>query len=216
MPSHTHTITLGENPRNTLHRYNFQVFTILYNILRKCRSVVLLGDVVIVITNAISLHRWPKDDKTRRLWTKFVQNTWSDFTGPSQYSSVCSEHFTEADYDPSFLLKEEMGLTGGQKRVLPCKYPTLKTPKIRSGEQETSSGLSFDPLEEAGPSTTSSSMDTSKFGHLSLKHPKTISSGLNHLKIYLIWWENCVILRYTAKHFFPANCFHIVFQEDSS
>ncbi|PIK37131.1 hypothetical protein BSL78_26037 [Apostichopus japonicus] len=115
-----------------------------------------------VITKAISLHRWPKNDKTRRLWTKFVQNTRFDFTGPSQYSSVCSEHFTEAVYDPSFLLKEEMGLKGRHKRVLPDKYPTLKTPKIRSGEQETSSGLlSGDPLEEAVPSTSTRSFTTS-------------------------------------------------------
>ncbi|PIK41654.1 putative THAP domain-containing protein 10-like [Apostichopus japonicus] len=85
-----------------------------------------------VITNAISPHRWPNDDKTRQLWTKFVQNTRSDFIRPSQHSSICSEHFTGADYDLSFLLKEEMGLTGQQRRVLPGKYPTLKTPKMRS------------------------------------------------------------------------------------
>ncbi|XP_071853071.1 uncharacterized protein [Apostichopus japonicus] len=65
-----------------------------------------------------------------------------------------------------------MGLTGRQKRVLLGKYPTLNTPKERSEEQETSSGLRSDLLEGAGPSTISTrSFTTSTSVRLAL-NPK--------------------------------------------
>ncbi|KAJ8020278.1 THAP domain-containing protein 10 [Holothuria leucospilota] len=119
----------------------------------------VVGGCSNVITGKISLHRWPKDEKTRRLWTKFVQNTRADFTGPSQFSSICSEHFTEEDYDPSIALKEKMGLAAGkQKRTpLPGRIPTVKVPTRRSGMQ--SEGGAEEPGPDVRPSTSASSSE---------------------------------------------------------
>jgi THAP domain len=47
-------------------------------------------------TNAdgYSMHFFPKDPKRRKIWTDFVQLTRADWHGPTEYSVLCSFHFT--------------------------------------------------------------------------------------------------------------------------
>ena len=45
-------------------------------------------------TPGISMHQFPKNEKTRALWVRFVQRHRSDFDEPvNQYAVLCSAHF---------------------------------------------------------------------------------------------------------------------------
>lgn len=47
----------------------------------------VVGGCINIITHAISLHPWLKDEKNTAIMTKLVHNTSADFTGPSQYAA---------------------------------------------------------------------------------------------------------------------------------
>ena len=42
----------------------------------------------------ISLHYWPKDAKSSRLWRLFIMHKRAKWSGPTENSQVCSAHFT--------------------------------------------------------------------------------------------------------------------------
>ncbi|PIK61327.1 putative THAP domain-containing protein 10-like [Apostichopus japonicus] len=78
----------------------------------------------------ISCHLWPKDNKTRRLWTRFVQLTRADFHRPTEYSVICSQRFSAECYPASHRLQQQFGL-GKRKKVdlIPGSVPTIKYPQ---------------------------------------------------------------------------------------
>ena len=48
-------------------------------------------------TPGISMHQFPKNEKTRALWVRFVQQHRSDFDEPvNQYAVLCSAHFEKS------------------------------------------------------------------------------------------------------------------------
>uniref|UniRef100_UPI00358E704B THAP domain-containing protein 10-like n=1 Tax=Myxine glutinosa TaxID=7769 RepID=UPI00358E704B len=80
--------------------------------------------------DGVVLHHWPKDPRVARNWTKFVRNTrvWS---GPTKYSVLCSEHFTE-DCDEITEKARSCGYLprlreDATPRIRRKKQPSLKT-----------------------------------------------------------------------------------------
>ena len=47
-------------------------------------------------SDGVSLHKCPKEEKTRKLWVKFVQLTRKDVTKASLFSCICSLHFNSS------------------------------------------------------------------------------------------------------------------------
>ncbi|KAJ8018264.1 THAP domain-containing protein 10 [Holothuria leucospilota] len=45
--------------------------------------------------DGVSLHRFPKTEPHRTLWTRAVRNTRKDWLRPTNHSFLCSAHFTE-------------------------------------------------------------------------------------------------------------------------
>lgn len=105
--------------------------------------------------DGFTLHTFPKDEKTRRLWTRFVQNTRADFKTPSATSVICSGHFTPDCYDRSVELKRKLGISC-RLEVLPGKVPTLKIVPTRvpaaTEPEETVPTRKESVTSEAGPS----------------------------------------------------------------
>ena len=56
----------------------------------------------------VSLHKFPKDP--RRQWVKQVQRTRADWKGPSEYSILCSKHFTPDCFETNSALASQKGL----------------------------------------------------------------------------------------------------------
>lgn len=71
-------------------------------------------------------HAFPKDDRQRNLWVRFVKLTRVDFTVPTKHSAICSEHFSEECYEVDRLrFKELFGLSAhNSKRLLPGSVPS--------------------------------------------------------------------------------------------
>lgn len=70
-----------------------------------------------------TLFGFPKDPKLRREWTLQVKRTRDKWKGPSDYSAVCSEHFTEECFQVSALTAIKLGL----KRKLQLKPGAVPT-----------------------------------------------------------------------------------------
>ncbi|XP_071948716.1 peroxynitrite isomerase THAP4-like [Antedon mediterranea] len=82
--------------------------------------------------DSVSFHKFPKDAEIRKLWTAAVSRTRLNFT-PSDYSVLCSSHFTEEDFVVRFSLSVELGVSGKHSRTLkkgavPSKFPKPATP----------------------------------------------------------------------------------------
>lgn len=56
------------------------------------------------------MHSFPKDERQRAAWTRFVKLTRADWTGPSQYTVICSEHFNEECYERQHFLMKDFGI----------------------------------------------------------------------------------------------------------
>ncbi|KAK3098008.1 hypothetical protein FSP39_015266 [Pinctada imbricata] len=48
--------------------------------------------------SGVNLHMFPKNLVTRKAWTSFVRAKRKDWNGPTQYSALCSDHFTDDCY----------------------------------------------------------------------------------------------------------------------
>jgi hypothetical protein len=71
---------------------------------------------------------FPRDPATRRQWIRFVDTTRSDFS-LSEYSKVCSAHFSEECVDETYKLKICLGLQARFK-LKEGSVPTLKSPTL--------------------------------------------------------------------------------------
>ncbi|XP_038073347.1 zinc finger and SCAN domain-containing protein 12-like [Patiria miniata] len=71
----------------------------------------------------VSFHQFPSDLKRREIWTKQVQTTRANWSGPSAHSKICSDHFETSCYEDHSLYLS-FGLK--RKRALkPDAYPTI-------------------------------------------------------------------------------------------
>ena len=87
----------------------------------------------------VSLFKFPTDDKLRKLWIMQVQRTRDKWNGPSVYSAVCSEHFTEDCFELTTIVSGKLGLKAKQ-RLKPNAVPTIFTrPGIKKATKRLSS-----------------------------------------------------------------------------
>ena len=66
----------------------------------------------------LSLQKFFKNPEAKSRWSREVAKRQSDWTGPSNHSVLCSQHFTQDNYEASVVLTKELGL--------PCKKRRLK------------------------------------------------------------------------------------------
>ncbi len=61
----------------------------------------------------ISLFLFPKDDDLRSKWIKQVKRTRAEWSGPSDHSVLCSDHFDGNCFEPDTEIASQMGLKKG-------------------------------------------------------------------------------------------------------
>ncbi len=77
-------------------------------------------------TDDVSVHSLPKDERQRAAWTRFVKLTIPDWTGPSQYTVIYSEHFNEEWHERQHFLMKDFGIPTKNRLVsgsVPSIYP---------------------------------------------------------------------------------------------
>ena len=94
-----------------------------------------------------SLFKFPKDPELRQKWIKNVQRTRAKWSGPSEHSVLCSQHFDSSCFEVDSELAAEMGIQK-RRRLKPDAVPSLfDRPGIQLPSASTQS--------EAGPSRSS-------------------------------------------------------------
>ncbi|KAK7480234.1 hypothetical protein BaRGS_00028510 [Batillaria attramentaria] len=77
----------------------------------------------------ISQHKFPLDSSVRKQWIRFVKVCRADF-GPSfgtpTNSRICERHFTPESYDPSYWLKQSLGIPCVGKQLKHGAVPTIQ------------------------------------------------------------------------------------------
>ena len=61
--------------------------------------------------NGVSLFRFSQDPALRAQWNKQVQRTRADWKGATEYSVLCSEHFTSKCFEEDSFIVAQFGLT---------------------------------------------------------------------------------------------------------
>ena len=85
----------------------------------------------------VSLHLFPKDPKTRKMWTKKIRDNRVNWTGPSEHSYVCSKHFTDEMFRYHPKLMASWGKRIRNDLVLgatPTIFPKPSTPNPSRGQ----------------------------------------------------------------------------------
>lgn len=82
----------------------------------------------------VSLHSFPFDrPEILRQWITFVKTTRKDWSGPTKYSVLCSNHFDVDSYPAKYRLMESMGQTVTKRKLnnnaVPTKHVKIGTPK---------------------------------------------------------------------------------------
>nr|XP_022319003.1 uncharacterized protein LOC111121842 isoform X2 [Crassostrea virginica] len=93
-------------------------------------------------TDGVSMHTFPKDAALRKEWTDFVKLKSGAWVGPTEYSALCSAHFSADCY--SFIQRfetERMGIKPKKITLNPDAIPTIHalTPPSISSPLATSS-----------------------------------------------------------------------------
>ena len=70
------------------------------------------------------MHTWPVDPAISSQWTKFVQKKRANFTGPTEHSVLCSQHFENQCFDQHHESLLAFGYGKGRK-LLPTAVPTI-------------------------------------------------------------------------------------------
>ena len=69
----------------------------------------------------VSLFKFPTESKLRKAWTLQVQRTRDKWKGPSKYSAICCEHFTEECFE---LTSRKLGIKM-KPRLKSTAVPTI-------------------------------------------------------------------------------------------
>ena len=82
----------------------------------------------------VSLHSFPFDrPEILRQWITFVKTTRKDWSGPTKYNVLCSNHFVEDSHPEKYRLMECMGQTVTKRKLnnnaVPTKHVNEVTPK---------------------------------------------------------------------------------------
>ena len=86
-------------------------------------------------SDGVSVHMFPKDDRQRAAWIRFVKLTRADWTGPSQYTVICSNHFNPECYEKQCTLMVEFGIPT-KKRLVPGSIPSIYPKRKRENLNE--------------------------------------------------------------------------------
>lgn len=79
-----------------------------------------------ITTDSIRLFRFPKEESLRRQWTAQVKRTRADWSGPTVYTFLCSEHFTPDCFCKIASVRESLGFGAKNSRNLnPDAVPTI-------------------------------------------------------------------------------------------
>ena len=73
----------------------------------------------------VSLFKFPKDPVLRQKWVKNVQKTRAQWSGPSEHSVLCSQHFDSSSFEPDSELASQMGMQKC-RRLKDDAVPTLR------------------------------------------------------------------------------------------
>ena len=71
-----------------------------------------------------NMYKLPKDLVFRQQWVKQVQRMRAQWSGPSEHSVLCSEHFSDSCFQPDSAIAASMGLQK-RKTLKPVAIPTL-------------------------------------------------------------------------------------------
>ena len=74
----------------------------------------------------VSLHLFPKEEKLLKIWTAKVRLTRAKWKGPTQYSTICSDHFAHTDYE-DFGLYSEFGMKF-RRKLKATAVPVIRLP----------------------------------------------------------------------------------------
>ena len=72
----------------------------------------------------VSLFKFPTDSKLRKAWILQVQRTRDKWRGPSKYSAICCEHFTEDCFEMTPLTARKLGIKM-KPRLKSTAVPTI-------------------------------------------------------------------------------------------
>ncbi|CAC5386886.1 unnamed protein product [Mytilus coruscus] len=72
-----------------------------------------------------SVHLFPKVERQRVLWIRFVKLTRVDFSEPSKNSAICSAHFSDECYEVDRIKFKELFGLSTSKRLLPNSVPSI-------------------------------------------------------------------------------------------
>lgn len=116
--------------------------------------------------DGVSLFKFPKDPALRQKWIKNVQRTRAKWSGPSEHSVLCSQHFDSSCFEESTELAAKMGIQT-RRKLKPDAVPTLfARPGIQLPSQASEpgpSGLSrLTPRKRASTDSSSLADATSK------------------------------------------------------
>ena len=75
-------------------------------------------------SDGVSLFQFPRDPALRMQWTREVQRTRANWQGPSDYSVLCSDHFTNDCYEEDTTIAARFGI-GKRRRLKPNAIPTV-------------------------------------------------------------------------------------------
>ena len=77
-------------------------------------------------TNAdgVSLFRFPRNPSLRAQWNKQVRRTRADWKDATDYSVLCSDHFTTDCFEEDSYIAAQFGITK-RKRLKPDAVPTV-------------------------------------------------------------------------------------------
>ena len=84
--------------------------------------------------DGISLFSFPRDPSLRALWNKQVQRTRADWRDATDYSVLCSEHFTKDCFEQGSVMASQFGIQK-RRRLKPDAVLTIFIPPITRDAQ---------------------------------------------------------------------------------
>lgn len=73
----------------------------------------------------VSLHNFPKDENLRKIWIAKVKLTRAEWQGPSEWSTICSDHFAVDDFENPGLYSE-FGMKKRRSKLKDSAIPTIR------------------------------------------------------------------------------------------
>ena len=97
--------------------------------------------------DGISFKKFPSDVCLKQEWSRQVQRTRDNWSGPTKYSVLCESHFTSDCFEPNSAIAASIGLTV-QRRLKLGAVPTIFERRIPVNNRSGACG--------SGPATSSS------------------------------------------------------------